>query len=51
VVRVRQQTPGRFRYPEFKDNEGVFLHTLKPLNGIWKLYGTAVLELKYLQNG
>jgi hypothetical protein len=48
VVRVRQQTLGRFRYPEFKDNECVFLHTMKPLNGIWKLYGTAVVELRYL---
>jgi hypothetical protein len=48
VVRVRQQTLGRFRYPDFKDNECVFLHTMKPLNGIWKLYGTAVVELRYL---
>ncbi len=49
VIRVKQVTT-KIAGPEFRDNELDAMHILRKKKGEWKLWQTAILEIKYLDS-
>jgi len=42
------QTTMKVKGPAFRDNRIVFVHTLRRVDGIWKIYNSKVMKLDYL---